>query len=1251
MNRHPRLWQVLCFLALAAPAVQAATIYWDDGDGGSGTISSAGWNDIQTAIRNAEGGPGTIGTVKLSGDFTRSDAVVGTLKITNGWIQLSGGWDSGFTTQSGKSRLNVNGGYKACMINATNVALSNVILTGGYLTASYDSGSGVSIGGSAWARSVYLTDCVVSNNTTGNGYGATGGGVAVNNADDVVLLRCDIVNNVSSADGGGLRANAHVGDSGKGLVLDSCTIRNNSATGNGGGLHIGWANDPSVANRALFVNSRILSNTAAMGAGVFLTDQSGSGGVVLYGCLIQGNRQAGANSIGMGIFKKYNTTAYVVNSTVVDNINTADATRNGIFVSAGWYGSAALRVINSVVAGNHGVFVNSGSGYLDLQRSTIREATYNQGTFSDANINNPITVTATTNSFAGALALASPRCRSINDAGTVTQNIEQNLETDPLFLGMGNTPYVPTPGSPCIDSGLTKSNAGYTYVNVNVNGGSGGTYDALFDIIVAGTPPAGTNFVYTTDLLGAPRITAGALDRGAYEFTPPSLWIANVGGGNILPTTADLIGNLTTGSAPVTVICYWGPIDGGPVAGAWAHADNLGTQSPGYITNSVTGLTSGQAYYFRYYATNSTGESWAISPASFITLGAAAVNNAGGASSVGTSSATLNGTVTSGNPLPYAWIYWGTSDGGTNPADWGQSIAIGQPGLTTFSAGLSGLLANTQYWYRCFASNAYGTAWAAASASFTTIAPTLTATPVSSAVVQGPAGTTTSQTYTVSLSATSALPVSVNYATADGTATVAYNGYVPAAGILWFAPGTTTSTVTVTVNGTNAFKLTGTFYVNFTTPTNVTIGTAQVSCTISSGYTPVYYVRGDGSGSDSNDGSSWALAFASLSNALAKTPVTSLTRDQIAQSTPFRILVQASAPGQAYQVAARATSAALDLDIEGGWVNVAGAPAQGGVSVVRDVTTNSAGISITSASHYGWRRLLVNGFVFTNVTRGVEVSTPGNTDRADVLLIVSNTMVFAKNDGIYINYAHTYVTAGWGGRAQLTADNLAVKAGQGGSGHGVYIRGAWQGSSITASGTNAATHVPLVSSITSANGSGVYCTGHNQEARDISVLNTVIYGCTGNGIYLDCAIQGGQGAGTQSNRVMATLLHCTVADNGGDAVGLVSSMASSWAHITNSIVANNGGHGVNMVGGPVFACSEDYNVFFNDDVWSNGVSQAFASHTSTADPFFYGQRAKPDPWYLVSSALSPAYKRASDGGNRGAYQSNRIAGGTIVLFR
>jgi VCBS repeat-containing protein len=84
-------------------------------------------------------------------------------------------------------------------------------------------------------------------------------------------------------------------------------------------------------------------------------------------------------------------------------------------------------------------------------------------------------------------------------------------------------------------------------------------------------------------------------------------------------------------------------------------------------------------------------------------------------------------------------------------------------------------------------------------------------------------GGQTAYQFTVSLSQPSKQPVSVNYATADGTATAAEGDYVPTAGTLKFARGQTSQTITVLVNGTSVAEPDETFTVKLSKPSRATI--------------------------------------------------------------------------------------------------------------------------------------------------------------------------------------------------------------------------------------------------------------------------------------------------------------------------------------------------------------------------------------------------------------------------------------------
>ncbi len=91
------------------------------------------------------------------------------------------------------------------------------------------------------------------------------------------------------------------------------------------------------------------------------------------------------------------------------------------------------------------------------------------------------------------------------------------------------------------------------------------------------------------------------------------------------------------------------------------------------------------------------------------------------ATAVTTLTATLNATlITNGLVSPNVKIYYGTTDGGTNPASWQNFTDLGAL-TTTGSATVSGLLPFTQYYFRAFAQNAVGSDWADATATFTTL--------------------------------------------------------------------------------------------------------------------------------------------------------------------------------------------------------------------------------------------------------------------------------------------------------------------------------------------------------------------------------------------------------------------------------------------------------------------------------------------------------------------------------------------------
>ena len=73
----------------------------------------------------------------------------------------------------------------------------------------------------------------------------------------------------------------------------------------------------------------------------------------------------------------------------------------------------------------------------------------------------------------------------------------------------------------------------------------------------------------------------------------------------------------TGGEAPIITI-YYGSIDGGTTLGVWENSLSLGEQDSDF-SEAATGLSPLKTYYFRSFAKNSGGSTWAPQSASFLT--------------------------------------------------------------------------------------------------------------------------------------------------------------------------------------------------------------------------------------------------------------------------------------------------------------------------------------------------------------------------------------------------------------------------------------------------------------------------------------------------------------------------------------------------------------------------------------------------------------------------------------------------------
>ena len=98
-------------------------------------------------------------------------------------------------------------------------------------------------------------------------------------------------------------------------------------------------------------------------------------------------------------------------------------------------------------------------------------------------------------------------------------------------------------------------------------------------------------------------------------------------------------------------------------------------------------------------------------------------------------------------------------------------------------------------------------------------------------LTEGNIGTGTAL-FTVSLSPASSQPVTVAFATADGSATTSGSDYQAASGTLSFAPGETSKTIGVLVNGDTVIEPNETFTVSLSSAVGASIGDGQATGTI-----------------------------------------------------------------------------------------------------------------------------------------------------------------------------------------------------------------------------------------------------------------------------------------------------------------------------------------------------------------------------------------------------------------------------------
>jgi len=248
---------------------------------------------------------------------------------------------------------------------------------------------------------------------------------------------------------------------------------------------------------------------------------------------------------------------------------------------------------------------------------------------------------------------------------------------------------------------------------------------------------AGTNYFYRVAAQNSAGTSKGTIERFSAALLPPT--VSTSAANPVSNDNAVMNGTVNPRGLATDAWFEWGT---DPNLNSWTttpkQAKGSGT-APTSASQALTGLIPGTTYYFRVAAQNTVGTSKGTIvnfTASQIPL---AATNA--ATSVTSTTATLNGSVNPNGLQTNYWFVWGTDPNLTNPASTHetpmQGIAAGTFTTQPVNAPLSGLTVATTYYFRVVARNAAGESQGIIRNFLTPVSPTVTTNTATSITTNG----------------------------------------------------------------------------------------------------------------------------------------------------------------------------------------------------------------------------------------------------------------------------------------------------------------------------------------------------------------------------------------------------------------------------------------------------------------------------------------------------------------------------------
>jgi hypothetical protein len=532
--------------------------------------------------------------------------------------------------QGANSRAFFNNAY----LNAGSALIDGFTFVNGNVsggtTISY-AGGAVLNGTPNWGangQSIYINNCLFSNNVSTAGGGAVGfyagNGGWVKNSEF-------INNRTKHASGLGGGGGAVCVSSESGLLFANCLFRGNMATNYGGSLY-GEAGAIKLNGNATVSNCVFEGNAAGQHAGaLWMYNSVASGLATVRECVFRGNAAPQGAAIGGSDSGGWAQGAYDVrNCLIVSNTGGYAVQVDAGSVPAG--ATYTLDMLHCTVADNPqgGVLAKDATAAKPMRvRNSI---VVNNGAYginrADATDTAPdLANNDVYNNTSGNYSSATPDANSIS--------------SDPLFINVAAANYHLFPNSPCVGTA--------------------------------------SNLSVAVDLDGNARTAPHSM--GALLAQVPGTLTTEAATG-IATNAATLNGVISSvGVTPTDVTVYWGDEDSG-TTGTWDNVVALTTPAfdrnnpVGPVSNALS-LASQRVYYFRHSLSNSIGVQWSPATKSFLAgeVTVATIADASEAGISGTFRVTRPTGATNG-AIPVYYTTGGSAKAGTNYVSIGTNTVI-----------------------------------------------------------------------------------------------------------------------------------------------------------------------------------------------------------------------------------------------------------------------------------------------------------------------------------------------------------------------------------------------------------------------------------------------------------------------------------------------------------------------------------------------------------------------------------------------